>query len=71
MKLDQIKFGLALADDLRRMRLHNVLPGALIPINTSIESIVSLQKRLGSRQSGKLLEGPPSISHAPHAPRDG
>jgi len=43
----QIKFGLALADDLRRIRRGNGLPDALIPLNTNIGSIVRLQRRLG------------------------
>ena len=47
MTIDQIRFGLALADDIRRIKAGNVLPGALIPINTSIESVIRIQKRLG------------------------
>lgn len=43
----QIKFGLALADDIRRVRANNVLPGGVIPLNTSIEAIIRSQQSTG------------------------
>lgn len=46
MMIAQIKFGLALADDLRRIRKANVLPGEAIKINSSVEAIVKLQRKM-------------------------
>lgn len=47
MTIAQIKFGLALADDMRRIRANNVLPGGVVPLNTNLPAIIKLMKRLG------------------------